>query len=794
MASSASPFAVGVSTGDGRLLKTISTKDVSSFLPEEFVQEFVEADRLSHEQRQNCIDVVKRAFDTNEELAGFLRKSICDATRKVVDKSAATATQFKNLGNTALQRGDLLLAWDQYCTALRFAPEDELDADQSSNDRLRAVIFHNRSLALMQYAKKVVALSTSGSIGMSSASEQALLRVLMGVLLDATESAVADPTYVKAWHRFHSAVETMQARLDITAKRTASREVGGSSKEALNLNGQLKVPELFDSILAKVSADDAKSMAENLQADAGGFQTAAKELAAVLEDALCHFSPQGHHSNAGAESAQQLLFEVGKNEARGRHLTASRDLKAGTIVLADVPFASVRFAGRLRPAPEHQIADLLGVQHERCDWCLGMSHAPVPHKRLASHIFCSRACRQYAEARQSLHQSLDKASVLLQQASCVALRTASQLYPSLLSSSSTESASEAQEITGTLKPRLVAVGDQLPKTFHDHFNGAVDQIMVDEVYLMLLGPHSFGAVIVSHRNIAITRHVLELSFVLPDSLLHYTGSSSTARVVFGSEQYFISLGLEGDVTMDTVLDSGDIVCSARPNSFLSELGSVLQLLQSESQPTDEMDVSQCKDVLPAMLLTICCAHLFPSEDGTRDALGSRVQCRLRHQQPLHGEENVGSDKSVAPQYSFVARILETCGFQKEGRYRGSLITLHDLLVREAESDVAVEDEDVFGLLRADAVTAMASTKGRDKIEIVSMHSASSDLSGIQDVSHPLVAGSNVVEDLVHNLEKLPGILFLDRVVQGNLLHWMTVACCDVPVSKQPSLIVRVVMW
>ena len=133
-----------------------------------------------------------------------------------MDKNATKATQLKDAGNNALKHGKLKLAWELYTTALRFAPDvsagKEGELNSAALRRLRAVAFHNRSLTLMQYGKTVIALSTSGTVGMTEESERVLFRILIATMLDATEAIVADPTYAKAWHRLHSAMDTIEMR------------------------------------------------------------------------------------------------------------------------------------------------------------------------------------------------------------------------------------------------------------------------------------------------------------------------------------------------------------------------------------------------------------------------------------------------------------------------------------------------------------------------------------------------------------------------------------------------------
>ena len=208
------PFAVSVATGDGTHLQSLSTKVLSAFLPEEFVQEYVNADALTDAQRQQCVDTVRQHFSSHEPLRAFLRSKVAIAKGALVDKNVAVAKQMKDAGNDALMKGELKLAWELYTTALRFAPDPDAadaaaaaaadDADDDEDTRtaaathrlLRSVAFHNRSLTLSQYAKTVSALSTSSTVGMTEKSERVLMRVLIAVMLDAAESVVADPTCV----------------------------------------------------------------------------------------------------------------------------------------------------------------------------------------------------------------------------------------------------------------------------------------------------------------------------------------------------------------------------------------------------------------------------------------------------------------------------------------------------------------------------------------------------------------------------------------------------------------------
>ena len=462
------PFAVNVpldarASGQQRL-KKLSTNVLSKFFPPDFVRELVDADELDAAQRERCVETVRGEFQRNSSLRRFLRESVSAAQKELVQKDFAKATRLKDAGNVALQRGRLKLAWERYTTALRFAPHGPSSGDDrdwpAKFRRLVAVVHHNRSLALMQYSKMVVAMSTSGTLGMTEDSERALIKVLLGVLLDAAEAVVADPTYAKGWHRLYSAMETVDMRLRVAGagtKVSQARDHSIASVQGAEAAQKQSVHPLLAAVRQTIDMPTAKEIASVLldlrhehtaaekNACASRAGAIAEKLELLLEDDQGPWPSEAQQTNIRHSSADDVgvpvagfststqneepPFALRRSEQKGKYVVATQHLKAGSVVLSDLPFGFVRTQGRLsciendaalvssdgtrgtspRPvvAPDQGISvppslDSWASQNDRCDWCLTRSYAPLPDRHAALFIFCSRVCRRAANRCGSL--------------------------------------------------------------------------------------------------------------------------------------------------------------------------------------------------------------------------------------------------------------------------------------------------------------------------------------------------------------------------------------------------------
>ena len=170
---------------------------------------------------------------------------------------------------------------------------------------------------------------------------------------------------------------------------------------------------------------------------------------------------------------------------------------------------------------------------------------------------------------------------------------------------------------------------------------------------------------------------------------------------------------------------------------------------------------------------------------------------------------------VAP--GVVRTALSRCGFVHEATLRGAISTAaHMHRVGGTASDgngdaeAPVEDELLFGLLRTDAVQVVARAAPNSATAAVPVVSSSTTSAGARwtadgddgddnskdddtwwrgGFGRSIMPVRDVMTCMVDNLDKLHGIMYFDRVMQGALLEWM-IGVFGCPGSDAPSFEVR----
>ena len=190
---------------------------------------------------------------------------------------------------------------------------------------------------------------------------------------------VCECSYAKAWHRLHSALDTIEMRRAIAAASARSPKRAAKSHKSLishNHNEELEtlygatdvgsnaeagsgnVISLFDAVRKHIDTAAAKDVAMvllNLKGDQPhekqmSYTERAVKLALQLETAVDWDRGPWHFSDGRIASPPggSLNFALRRSPQKGKYVVATRDLKAGSVVLADLPFACIRVAGRLR--------------------------------------------------------------------------------------------------------------------------------------------------------------------------------------------------------------------------------------------------------------------------------------------------------------------------------------------------------------------------------------------------------------------------------------------------------------